>query len=151
MIKSKVLSTAGIILLIILAIILPILAATSQTLSKDSVTCLPNYQLRQAMRLIDQGKLDREELAITRSNVSLMGFRLSLKDSTISALNWKDSMNHKIQLNYESRIANKDQQLIIKDQVIADWNKKYKRQKARTRLAVIGGILATAASIYFLK
>lgn len=137
--------------MIILAIILPILAATSQTLSKDSVTCLPNYQLRQAMKLIDQGKLDREELAIVRGNVSLMGFRLSLKDSTISALNWKDSMNSKIQLNYESRITNKDQQLVVKDQIISDWNKKYKRQKARTRLAVIGGLLAVAATVYFLN
>lgn len=137
--------------MIILAIILPILAATSQTLSKDSVTCLPNYQLRQAMKLIDQGKLDREELAIVRGNVSLMGFRLSLKDSTISALNWKDSMNSKIQLNYESRITNKDQQLVVKDQIISDWNKKYKRQKARTRLAVIGGFLAVAATVYFLN
>jgi hypothetical protein len=81
---------------------------TSQGISQtsDSVTCIPNVQLRKAINLIENAKVVKEELEDTKQLNSLLLKRIELKDSIIlkygiKEINWK-----RIDSNYQSQIAN---------------------------------------------
>lgn len=72
--------------------------------SNDSVTCIPNSQLRRAITIIETGKVVKQELDLTKERSVWLEYRISTKDSVISQyqqneVNWK-----KIDANYKTQI-----------------------------------------------
>ena len=117
----------------------------SQT-SNDSVTCLPNSQLKAAIVKIEQGKLVKQELDLTNEKVSLLEGRIVLKDSIITFLREKDAINNKMMWSFEDTIDNYKKMLDNLDQ-------KYKLQRSiarRQKLAKWGTFIAGLGGGYLI-
>lgn len=109
----------------------------SQT-SNDSVTCIPNSQLKLAIVKIEQGKLVKQELDLTNEKVKLLEGRIVLKDSIITFLREKDALNNKMMWSYDDTIENYKK-------VIENLEQKYKLQRSvsrRQKLAKWGTFIA---------
>lgn len=109
----------------------------SQT-SNDSVTCIPNSQLKLAIVKIEQGKLVKQELDLTNEKVKLLEGRIVLKDSIITFLREKDALNNKMMWSYDDTIDNYKK-------VIENLEQKYKLQRSvsrRQKLAKWGTFIA---------
>lgn len=81
--------------------------------STDSVTCIPNSQLRKAINIIENGKVVKQELELSKERYVVLEYRIATKDSIISQYinkekNWiKIDENHKKQIiNYEDYTKN---------------------------------------------
>lgn len=81
--------------------------------STDSVTCIPNSQLRKAINIIENGKVVKQELELSKERYVILEYRIATKDSIISQYinkekNWiKIDENHKKQIiNYEDYTKN---------------------------------------------
>ena len=117
----------------------------SQT-SNDSVTCLPNSQLKAAIVKIEQGKLVKQELDLTNEKVSLLEGRIVLKDSVITFLKEKDALHNKMMLSYEASIDNYKK-------IIDNLDQKYKLQRSiarRQKLAKWGTFIAGLGGGYLI-
>lgn len=93
--------------LISLATTLLIASATiSQTSNKDSITCLPNSQLKKAIEMIERSKVYEEEIVNLRQTMGL--FRLSVinKDSIIGTMNEREKQYRIIMTNQSKELSN---------------------------------------------
>lgn len=114
--------------------------AISQTY-KDSVTSIPNSKLRKAINLIEEGKVTKEELKLSKETINFLEHRLELKDSiiykyAIKDLYWKQvDSNNKLEIvNYKKVITNTNQMYDIQ-------TKKYKKQKKLGFVKLAFGVL----------
>ena len=75
----------------------------SQT-SSDSVTCLPNAQLKKAINLLEKGKVVEEELVATKELLKNSETRLSLKDSIIGKYQLSEKEYKSLVTNFENNL-----------------------------------------------
>jgi hypothetical protein len=117
----------------------------SQT-SNDSVTCIPNSQLKLAIVKIEQGKLVKQELDLTYEKVNLLEGRIVLKDSVITFLKEKNALHEKMMWSYEATIDNYKK-------IIDNLDQKYKLQRSisrRQKLAKWGTFIAGLGGGYLI-
>ena len=126
----------------LIVILVTKLQATSQIVSADSVTCLPNTQLRKAINLIEHGKVVAKELAIVNEKVVKLEYAVTIKDSTLAQFRIKDQLHNQMVTGYEAAITNfkqivannelalKTQRTMVRRQKLAKWG---------TFLAGLGG------------
>jgi hypothetical protein len=91
--------------------VLTTLNGISQT--SDSVTCLPNSQLRKAISLIEKGKVTEKELELTKEKMGLLESRLLNKDSLI---------NRYTHIENDYKVIVKNQDKIIEDNKLQSSN-----------------------------
>jgi hypothetical protein len=127
---------------LLIVILVTKLQATSQIVSADSVTCLPNTQLRKAINLIEHGKVVAKELAIVNEKVFKLEYAVTIKDSTLAQYRIKDQLHNQMVTGYEAAITNfkqivannelalKTQRTMVRRQKLAKWG---------TFLAGLGG------------
>ena len=126
----------------LMVILLTKLQATSQIVSADSVTCLPNTQLRKAINLIEHGKVVAKELAVVNQKVSILEYAVNLKDSTLAQYRIKDQTHNQMVTRYESAITNYKTMLANNEQSLKIQRTMVRRQKLAkwgTFLAGLGG------------
>jgi hypothetical protein len=117
----------------------------SQT-SNDSVTCLPNSQLKAAIVKIEQGKLYKQELDLTNDKVNQLEGRILLKDSIITFLKEKNGLHEKMMWSYEASIDNYKK-------IVDNLDQKYKLQRniaRRQKLAKWGTFIAGLGGGYLI-
>jgi hypothetical protein len=117
----------------------------SQT-SNDSVTCIPNSQLKLAIVKIEQGKLYKQELELTNQKVNLLEGRIVLKDSVITFLKEKNALHEKMMWSYEATIDNYKK-------IVDNLDQKYKLQRSisrRQKLAKWGTFIAGLGGGYLI-
>lgn len=92
-------------------------AGISQTASKDSVTCIPNKQLRKAIGLIEEGKVQKEELRLTKLKIAELDSSINVKNEIIleylSAIRFNDTIiaaQKIVNKNLETTISNLNNQ-----------------------------------------
>jgi DNA-binding XRE family transcriptional regulator len=107
----------------------------------DSVTSIPNSKLRKAINLIEEGKVTKEELKLSKETIKYMEHRLEVKDSIIykyatKDLYWKQvDSNNKLEIvNYKKVITNTNQMYDIQ-------TKNYKKQKRLGFVKLAFGVL----------
>lgn len=118
------------------------LQATSQIVSADSVTCLPNTQLRKAINLIEHGKVVAKELSVAKEKVVNLEYAVTLKDSTLAQYRIKEQLHNQIVLGYESAILNYKTMVDNYEQALKTQRTMVRRQKLAkwgTFLAGLGG------------
>ena len=132
-------------ILIFLITLIPFQQCRSQTI-------IDNNKLRDALKLIEMGKIDREKVKLYQEQVIFLNERIAIKDSIIRTYNLKDSSHAKIIETYKSEVENlKAQKNIITDGLTRQ-NKLMKRQKIKTVfIAIAGPALTTAVFIYLKK
>ena len=109
----------------------------SQTAS-DS-TLIPNYQLKKAINVIENGKVIKQELYFSKEKIKLQDSLLALKDTTISAYMKKDTL-YKNSLNaYRRAVKNLQQSISNSDAVYELQKQKIRREKNKKWLTFIAG------------
>jgi hypothetical protein len=128
--------------------VLTTLSAYSQNSRKDSITCIPNSQLRTALRLIEKGRFSEEQLQIANSNLAIMESRILNKDSVIQKFDSLENNYKALVANAESRVKNAEEKSKLDLEWVNKLNNDLRKQKRKTTFAwVIGGV-ATAAAIF---
>ena len=120
-------------------LLLTTFAATSQITNKDTITCLPNSQLRGAIKEIEKCKIIKEELDFTKTSVSILQNRIKIKDSVIGIYIIKDSLYEKRNLNSELAIQNLNKQIENHKQIDSVYKNIVRKQKI---VNMIGGAVA---------
>lgn len=118
--------------------------------SSDSVTCIPNSQLRGALVAVVQGQRAQEKLSVCDTTVSLLQRRLEAKDSAISIYRQITDRNNLIKQVDDREIFNlKSQNSLL---MIAETKmlRRVKAQKRKTIFIVAGIALAAIANSLFL-
>lgn len=113
-------------LLIALPILLLIaLEGISQT-SKDTVH-LPIEQVKKAISIIEVGKVQQEELILTKKALQIAENRLILKDSVIYYNSLKDKMYLSIIEGYKKNLSNSNQ-------IVSNLEHNLKVEERQTRI-----------------
>ena len=114
-------------------------------------TLVDNDKLRNAAKLIELGKIDREKVKLYEEQVQFLNERIAIKDSIIKAYVVKDTAGARIIETYKSEVANLLQQRDIAAAAMKQQNKLYRRQKRKTVFVAIAGPVVTAAAFIYLK
>ena len=117
---------------LIISILIP-LKGISQTSKIDTtITCIPNAQLKQAILLIEEGKVIKQELSLTKQIVKVMQYQLANKDSAINylqlkGLDWKllNDKNEQLIINYQKQISNQQENIQLQEKK----SEKYRKQR----------------------
>ncbi len=119
----------------------------SQT-SNDSVTCLPNAQLKKAINLIEKGKVVEEELVATKELLKNSETRLSLKDSIIGKYQLNENQYKSLVANFEQNLNN-DKRIIYNLETQIKLSKKISRRQKLSKYIV--GILGVSIGYLIAK
>jgi hypothetical protein len=117
------------------------ISAISQT---KQTTIIENDWLRNAVKLIEKGKIDAER-------VSILNQRIAILDGIIKAHTEKDTAVARVIETYQDELINLTNQRDIAVKEMKAQNKKFRRQKRKTVFATIGAAGVTAAIFIFLK
>jgi hypothetical protein len=121
--------------LIMLTVLVAIkLSAISQT--SDSVTCLPNSQLKKAINLIEQGKVVKEELEVSKKKIITLEEFLNHKDKIINEFQKKDSLSKNVIMSYEQAVINFQAQIKNAETISKLQKKTINRLKFRKFIAL---------------
>jgi hypothetical protein len=107
----------------------------------DSVTCLSNKQLREAIKDIERGKICSEEVVFLKKSIDLLNLRLDNQQHIISVLNQKSSLQDSI-INIHSKNEGINNTIISnKDKIIRIYEKKLGWNKAQKYIYAAGGFI----------
>lgn len=121
--------------------ILKSISQVSQS-QNDSVTCLPNYQLRLAALNIERGKLYAAERDACRDSLKLTLKRISIKDSIISEYKNKDITYSNLINSLKEEIAIVDRQKSLVEDLYKKEKKLIRKQKLKTIFFTAAGVMA---------
>lgn len=105
--------------------------------NSDSITCIPNSQLKKAINLIEKGKVMEEEISLYKKNIDLLERQSTGKDKIIIEYAKKDSIAQDVISKYKKSID-------LNTQTIANLelqNKIQKRSLFRQKLKKWGTLL----------
>jgi transposase len=108
--------------------------------SNDSVTCIPNTQLRKAINLIENGKVLAQELDLTKERSVILEFRISTKDSVISQYQQKEVNWKKIDANYKSELVNYQEYSRNTQRIFEEQRKQIRGLKFKKWLGILAGV-----------
>ena len=114
---------------LILLVTLPLLAS-SQTLSNDSLCCVPCKSLKKALLVKTERDYLKEQIGVARDSIVILSRIVSNQDSVIIKQDTTISLYKKNEEEYTQIVKNKDTEIEIKD-------KQIKKAKNRARLAWI--------------
>jgi hypothetical protein len=116
--------------------------------SSDSVTCIPNAQLKKAINLIEKGKVVEEELNATKELLKNSESRLSLKDSIIGKYQLSEKQYKSLVANFEQNLNN-DKRIIYNLETQIKLSKKIARRQKLSKYIV--GILGVSIGYLIAK
>jgi len=130
-----------------MALVLMTSKGISQNLN-DSVTCIPNEQLRKAINLIEQGKITKEELDSTKQLVLYLNKRINTKDSILIRYGQKDQYWKKIDGVNKEKIGNLNQVISNQNKVIEIKDYTIRKQK---KIGIIKLLLGVSLGFFIAK
>ena len=110
----------------------------SQTAS-DS-TKLPNWQLKRAINVIENGKIVKQELDYSKQKMKFQDSLIVLKDTTINAYAIKDSIYKNSISAYKRALSNIQQSLRKSEAIVNLQIQSLKKEKYKKWLTFIAGI-----------
>lgn len=126
-------------------------AAISQTSpTRNDSSVIANKDLRKAALLIEQGKRSLAEIKLWQKENELLYQRIDNKDSVIKSQETNATLLQSMISNYKLEVTNLLQQSAIKDQLIKQAEKKFKKQKRKTVFTAILGVFGMGATAYLL-
>ena len=120
--------------------------AISQRL--DSSTCIPNYQLRVAVRLIEQGRIDSAIVVKQDSIIHLQKERIAKKDAQLLGYVNNEKTYQQLIAQYKKQDQLRDQAAGIASQWITSLQKQVKRERTKTVLVGIAGLIVSGVITY---
>ena len=117
-------------------ILLISLSASAQT--KDSVTCIPNAKLRQAVRMYESYKILKIADSLKDLKITLLTAQASNRDSVVSLYIQADSNSQRLLFFKSQQLDFANQKYKLEVNYAAVVEKAYKKE--RLKLFVVGGI-----------
>jgi hypothetical protein len=121
--------------------ILIVSQAISQTSNKDSVTCIPNSQLKKAIELIEKSRVHEEEIENLKQTMNLFRKSVINKDSIITIMSGREIEYRTIMTNQSKQITNSQVLVNNLERNIEVRNKFYKSQKKKSAITALVGIV----------
>jgi hypothetical protein len=113
----------------------------SQTAStSDSITCIPTAQLKKAINIIENAKVVKEELGITKTKILVMDSLLITKDKKIVEYKTKDSLNARVILSYKDIVSNLNKSLVNSDLSYTLVSMKLANEKVKKWATLVLGV-----------
>lgn len=113
----------------------------SQTAStSDSLTTIPTAQLKKAINIIENAKVMKEELGLTKHKILFMDSLLITKDKKIIEYKVKDSLNTNIIGSYKEVVKNLNKSLLNSDLQYSLVSMKLAGEKRKKWLSLILGV-----------
>jgi hypothetical protein len=137
--------------MLLTSLVLMTLNSVSQNSKNDSITCIPNGQLRTALRLIEKGDFAQQRLRFADSNISILQQRIKDKDDIISEFKSQDTQNQALTATAELRIKNAEDRAKLDREWVNKLNDDLRKQKRKTVFAWIVGAVGIVASILIVK
>ncbi len=106
---------------------------------KDSVTCIPNTQLRKAINLIENGKVLKKELELVTERTVVLEYRISTKDSIITEYLKKENNWEKLDANYKKQLSNYDNYAKNTQRIFEEQRKQIRGLKFKKWLGILAG------------
>ena len=107
--------------------------------STDSVTCIPNSQLRRAINIIENGKVVKQELELSKERYVVLEYRIATKDSIISQYINKESNWIKIDENQKKQIVNYKDYVKNSQRIFEEQRKRIKGLKFKKWAGILAG------------
>ena len=107
---------------------------------KDSVTCIPNEQLRRAVALIEKSKVMETELNLYRLKDSNFQNLIFIKDSTIAMHILNENRIQELADNRRKMIENMNHQVRNLNYAMDEQDKLLRRQKLKKWLVGLLGL-----------
>lgn len=111
----------------------------SQTAS-DSVTCIPNSQLKKAISLIELGKVHKEELDASNIKIGKLESLILTKDGIIGEYKKKDSYNDSLIVAYKGIVQNYQKTISNSEEAFSLQTKKLRREKLKKWGTLVLGV-----------
>jgi len=108
-------------------------------IASDS-TKIPNWQLKRAINVIENGKVAKQELFLTKDKVKLQDSLLILKDSTINVYATKDTIYNNSIVAYKRALKNLQQSLNNSEAIVNLQNITIRKEKYKKWITFIAGI-----------
>jgi hypothetical protein len=115
--------------------------AISQTSSKDSVTCIPNSQLKKAIELIEKSRVHEEEIENLKQTMNLFRKSVINKDSIITIMSGREIEYRTIMTNQLKQITNCQVLVNNLERNVEVRSKFYKSQKKKSAITALVGIV----------
>jgi hypothetical protein len=115
--------------------------AISQTSSKDSVTCIPNSQLKKAIELIEKSRVHEEEIENLKQTMNLFRKSVINKDSIITIMSGREIEYRTIMTNQSKQITNCQVLVNNLEMNVEVRSKFYKSQKKKSAITALVGIV----------
>ena len=113
----------------------------SQTVStSDSLTTIPTAQLKKAINIIENAKVMKEELSITKHKILVMDSLLITKDNKIVEYKTKDTLNNKIIGSYKEIVLNLNKNLLNSELSYGLINMKLSGEKRKKWATLVLGV-----------
>ena len=113
----------------------------SQTAStSDSLTTIPTAQLKKAINIIENAKVMKEELGITKHKILVMDSLLITKDKKIVEYKVKDSLNNNIIGSYKEIVLNLNKSLLNSELSYGLINMKLSGEKRKKWATLVLGV-----------
>jgi hypothetical protein len=108
-------------------------------IASDS-TKIPNWQLKRAINIIENGKVVKVNLDYSNQKIKLQDSLLSLKDSTINVYVLKDSLYKSANGAYKRALKNLQTSLNNSEAVVNLQSIQIKKEKYKKWLTLIAGV-----------
>lgn len=109
----------------------------------QSTTTIPDNDLQNAIKWIEQGKIDAQLVRLLQQKNDSLDKRISILEANIQFFKANDSIQSKITGTYEAELKNTREQRDIAVAAMKKINRKLRRQKFKT---VLVGVFAAAAT-----
>ena len=107
--------------------------------SNDSVTCIPNTQLRKAINLIENGKVLKQELDLVKERSVVLEYRISNKDSVIGQYIYKEDNWKKIDANYKQQIFHYEEYAKNSQRIFEEQRRQIRGLKFKKWVGILAG------------
>jgi hypothetical protein len=115
--------------------------------NKPDTTCIPNATLKEAVALIEEGRIAKKEIELLREKVAVLTEQLRVKDSTISLFARRENDLMAISNNFDRYVESTNTQISNLTEMYKVSRNETKKERRKKWLATIGGILTTAVTL----
>jgi hypothetical protein len=127
---------------------LVLIAFVGHSQTTEDSTRIANKDLKRKLIQLEQCKVDQAELLQRRNEVLQLSQIVNSKDSVISGLHQSMSVYKELITNYTEQVDNIKKQADLEQAGILLLKKQLKKQKAKTVLTGIAGIVTAGGLMY---
>lgn len=114
---------------------------------KPDTTCIDNATLKEAVALIEEGRIAKQEIVLLKEKIAVMNEQLRIKDSTIALFARRENDLMAISNNFDRYVETTAVQINNLTEMYKVSRSETKKERRKKWFVGVSGILATALTI----